>query len=173
MFLVSVTLAACGGPSPTGVVSGSTTTSLASGDARGTALLAYSSCMRVHGVPNFPDPAGSGGIPKETAQQLGVGLPLLQAANNDCARLLPGGSPSGTNDQSITIAQQQYYLKVTTCMHSRGVATFPEPSFFAGSVEFQGLGHLPGVGSPLFTHAFDICRKFIPAELPYGSESGG
>lgn len=174
MFLVSVTLAACGGPSPTGVVSGSTTTSLASGDARGTALLAYSSCMRVHGVPNFPDPAGSGGIPKETAQELGVSQSRLESAQSDCAHLLPtGGSLSGSNDQTITVEQQQYYLNVAACMHSHGVTGFPEPSFFANSVEFQGLGHLAGVGSTLFRHAFAICQKIIPAGLPYSIGPGG
>lgn len=130
--------------------------------------------MRAHGVPNFPDPAGSGGIPKETPQQLGVSLSQFQAAQTDCKRLLPaGGSLSGTNNQTITLAQQQYYLKAAACMHSHGITDFPEPSFFADSVEFQGVGHLPGGGSPSFRHAFDICRKLIPPGLPYGSGSGG
>jgi hypothetical protein len=130
--------------------------------------------MRSHGVPNFPDPASSGGIPKETAPRLGVTLSQLQEAQNDCKHLLPpGGSLSGTPNQTITVEQQQYYLKVAICMRAHGVTNFPEPSFFGGSVEFQGLGHLPGVHSPLFTHAFDTCRKLIPPRLPYGSQSGG
>ena len=173
-------LAACGGPSTPGVATGSTTStntassSSAGGSTGATGLLAYSSCVRSHGVPNFPDPTGSGGIPKETAQQLGVGQSQLQAAQNDCKDLLPaGGSLSGQANQTITVAQQQYYLKVAACMRSRGVANFPEPSFFGGSVEFQGLGHLPGVHSPLFAGAFHICQKLIPPGLPYGSGSGG
>jgi hypothetical protein len=130
--------------------------------------------VRSHGVPKFPDPTSNGGIPKETAQQLGVSQSQLQAAESDCTHLLPaGGTLSGTNNQTITVAQQQYYLKVAACMHSHRVTNFPEPSFFGGSVEFQGLGHLPGVGSPLFKHAFDVCRKLIPAALPYGSGSNG
>ncbi|MGB9112441.1 MAG: hypothetical protein WCF24_06920 [Acidimicrobiales bacterium] len=155
-----------------------TTSTAASSSAHGstgaTGLLAYSSCVRSHGVPNFPDPTRTGGIPKETAQQLGVGLSQLQAAQNDCKHLLPaGGSLSGNNNQTITVEQQQYYLKAAACMRSHGVTNFPEPSYFGGSVEFQGLGHLPGVHSPLFSHAFHICQKLIPPGLPYSSGSGG
>ena len=173
-------LAACGGASTPGVATGSTTTtgsaarSSANGSPGATGLLAYSSCVRSHGAPNFPDPTSSGGIPKETAQQLGVGLSQLQAAQTDCKGLLPaGGSLSGKANQTISGEQQQYYLKTAACMRSHQVTNFPEPSFFGGSVEFQGLGHLPGVHSPLFSHAFHICQKLIPPGLPYGSGSGG
>jgi hypothetical protein len=88
-------LAACGGPSTPGVATGSTTTtstaasSSAHGSTGASGLLAYSSCMRSHGVPNFPDPTSNGGIPKETAQQLGVSQAQVQAAQSDCTRLLP------------------------------------------------------------------------------------
>ena len=173
-------LAGCAGRSTPGVASGSTTTtstatgSSAHGGTGTTGLLAYSACVRSHGVPHFPDPTSGGGIPKETAQQLGVGLSQLQAAQNDCQHLLPpGGSLSGQANKTITVEQQQYYLKAAACMHSHGVTNFPEPSFFGGSVEFQGVGHLPGVKSPLFTHALHICRELIPPGLPYGSGSGG
>ena len=37
--------------------------------ARAPGLLAYASCMRSHGVPNFPDPGGKGGIPKASPRQ--------------------------------------------------------------------------------------------------------
>ena len=179
MVVAGLCLAACGGPPTPRVATGSTTTtgtvarSSTQGNTGATGLLAYSACVRSHGVPNYPDPTGSGGIPKETAQQLGVGQSQLQAAQSDCAHLLPaGGSLSGQNNQTITVEQQQYYLKVSACMHSNGVTNFPEPSFYGGSVEFQGLGHLPGVDSLLFKHAFVICRKLIPPALPYGSGSG-
>jgi hypothetical protein len=177
--LAGFVLAACGSPSTPGLATGSTTTSTAvnssaQGGTGASGLIAYSSCVRSHGVSNFPDPTSNGGIPKETAAELGVSQSQLQAAESDCAHLLPaGGTLSGTNNQTITVAQQQYYLEVATCMRSHGVTNFPEPSFFGGSVEFQGLGHLPGVGSPLFKSAFDICRKLIPAGLPYGIGSNG
>ena len=181
LVLVAVSLAACGGSPSNGVAgSGSTTTtskaarSSAHGSTGAMGLLAYSSCMRSHGVPNVPDPTTNEGVPKETAQQLGVSQSQVQAAQSDCTRLLPAQETlSGTNNQTITVAQQQYFLKVASCMRSHGVTNFPEPSFFGGSVEFQGLGHLPDVHSPLFIHAFDICWMLIPAGLPYRSGSGG
>jgi hypothetical protein len=180
ILAVGVILSACSAPSTAGVAMGSTTTtstaasSPAQGNTGESALLTYSSCVRSHGVAKFPDPTSNGGIPKETAQQLGVSQSQLQAAQGDCANLLPaGGTLSRTNDQTITVAQQKYYLKVATCMRSHDVTDFPEPSFFGGSVEFQGLGHIPGVHSPLFKHAFDICQKLIPAGLPYGSGTSG
>jgi hypothetical protein len=175
MAVAGLGLAACGGPSTPVVATGSattTSTTLSSdyGETGATGLLAYSACVRSHGVANFPDPTGNGGIPKETPQQLGVDPSQLEAAQNDCKHLLPaGGTPSGTNEQTITVAQQQYYLRVTACMHSHGVTDFPEPSFFANSVEFQGLGHLPGVNSSLFKQSFDICARLIPHDLPYGN----
>jgi hypothetical protein len=179
VIVAGLGLAACGGPSAPGVPTGSgTTTSTAAGSSThgstgAAGLLAYSSCVRAHGVSNYPDPTSGDGLPKETAQQLGVGQTQLQAALSACAHLLPAGSSgSGQANQTITVEQQRYYLTVSACMHSHGVANFPEPSFFGGSVEFQELGHLPGVHSPLFKHAFDICRKLIPPELPYGSGSG-
>lgn len=173
-------LAACGGPSMPGAATDLTTTtgtaasSRSNGGTDATSLLAYSSCVRSHGVSNFPDPTGSGGIPKETAQELGVSQTQLETAQSACTHLLPtGGSLSGSNNQTITVKQEQYYLKVAVCMHSHGVTNFPEPSFFASSVEFQGVGHLAGVGSPLFKHAFDICQKLIPVGLPYSIGTSG
>ena len=90
-------LAACNGPASTGVATGLTTTtgtsasSPSNGGTDPTGLLAYSSCVRSHGVPNFPDPTSGGGIPKETAQKLGVSQSQLEAAQSDCTRLLPAG----------------------------------------------------------------------------------
>ncbi len=69
---VCVAVTGCGGgPSTPHVASGATTTAttVASPSDRSTShatgLLTYASCMRSHGVPNFPDPSGDGGIPKQ------------------------------------------------------------------------------------------------------------
>jgi len=117
--------AACGGsPSSTG--------SGGSSDAGGAANqreVAYSHCMRSHGVPNFPDPSGSGsgGVPKETAQQLGVSNSQLQAAQNACQHLLPN---TGNIDDNPAALHQWWsqMLHFARCMHSRGVPNWPDPS---------------------------------------------
>ena len=57
--------------------------------------LAFSRCVRSRGVPNYPDPDSSGGIAKETAQQLGVSSSQLQAIASFLKYPAPGleGSP--------------------------------------------------------------------------------
>jgi hypothetical protein len=65
------------------------------------AFLAFSACMRSHGVPNFPDPdfsgggvtidAGAGGGPDPSS-------PQFQAAQKACGHFLPGG---GSHPQKV------------------------------------------------------------------------
>ena len=92
--------------------------------------LAYSRCMRSHGVPTFPDPNSSGAVPKVSAQQLGVSSTVLQAAQNHCRSLLPNGGsgPSQTQVQQIMNGM----LKFAQCMRSHGVANWPDPVVDAG-----------------------------------------
>ena len=173
-------LAACstdpgGSPNAGGAASSSSAVSGSGGSAQATGLLAYASCMRSNGVPNFPDPASSGGIPKEAviSAEGAVSNSQVQAAQNACQHLLPpGGSLSGQPIQTITAQQQQYYLNAAACMRSHGITNFPDPSFQGGQVELPNLEHDVDVHSTQFTQANQICRKLIPPGLPY-SESGG
>jgi hypothetical protein len=88
--------------------------------------LAYSRCMRFHGVPSFPDPTGSGGIPKETAQQLGVADSGFQSAQGACAYLLPngGGGPTAAELQQSWSDMASF----ARCMRSHGVPNWPDPT---------------------------------------------
>jgi len=169
VLAVGVALAACAGtPSTPGASTGSSTPT--------TGLLAYSSCMRSHGVPNFPDPISTGGIPKEgvISAERAVGNTRFTAAQNVCKHLLPpGGSLSGHAVQPVTVGQRQDYLRAAVCMRSHGVTSFPDPAFTGGTVEFPKLEHLVDLNSPLFKHAYQICQKLIPPGLPYSSGSGG
>jgi hypothetical protein len=89
--------------------------------------LAFSRCVRARGVPNWPDPASSGEIPKETAQQLGVSSSQLQAALNACQHLLPN---TGNVDDNPAALNQWWSLMLhfAQCMHSHGVPNWPGPS---------------------------------------------
>jgi hypothetical protein len=173
LLAVGVAAAACGSPSTTGPSAGGSTGAGSTG--AGSRLLAYSSCMRSHGVPNFPDPASAGGIPKDAviSAMRAVSNAAAQAAQNSCAHLLPAGqSLSGQPVQTITAQQQRDYLKAAACMRSHGVLNFPEPSFQGGQVEFPMLSRLVDLNSPQVIRAYEFCRKGIPAGLPY-SGSGG
>lgn len=157
--------------------SGSSGSSNAGGAASSpaTGLLAYSSCMRSHGVPNFPDPASNGEIPKQSviSAEGAVSDSQVQTAEGDCQQLIPPGvSLSGQPPQTITAQQQQDYLKVSACMHSHGVANFPEPIFSGGTVAYPSIQHTINTQSTQFTQALQICRKFIPSGLPYSGSTG-
>jgi hypothetical protein len=88
--------------------------------------------MRSHGIPNFPDPDGSGQIAKQQILQLGVSTTVFQRAQGACQRLWPY--------QPSTQAQQRQeltdYLKFAHCMRSHGVPGFPDPTDRDGHVEF-------------------------------------
>lgn len=56
-------------------------------------LLAFSTCMRAHGIEDFPDPSG-GGLPRiRHLGDLDPTSPAFQAAYEACKELLPTGLP--------------------------------------------------------------------------------
>jgi hypothetical protein len=89
--------------------------------------VAYSNCVRSHGVPNFPDPPSSGKFVIPSAQQLGVSSSQLQSAENACQSQQPntgGGEPS-----AALLAQQ--WRDMTTfakCMRAHGEPNWPDPT---------------------------------------------
>jgi hypothetical protein len=157
--------AACSGsPSSTGS-SGSPN---AGGSANSQAL-AYSRCVRSHGVPDFPDPDSNGQIPKEAVIRAlsGVSDSRAQAATNACANLNPAGQGSPT----LTAQEQQDYLKAAACMRSHGITNFPDPTFPGGRVNVSIPSSID-TRSRQFTQAAQTCTKLIPAGLPYSRPGG-
>ncbi len=132
--------AACGG-SPSATGSGGSRSSGGSGGsgAANAQLVAYSQCIRSHGVPNYPDPAG-GAPPKGNAQQFGVSSSQLQTARGACQHLLPatGGTLSanslrqcylaGDCPQSLVQQALNAGRRFSQCMRSHAVPTWPDPT---------------------------------------------
>jgi hypothetical protein len=56
--------------------------------------LAFSRCVRSHGVPNFPDPDSTGRIPDPTSVGIDQGSPKFEAANQACGKYRPPYMPS-------------------------------------------------------------------------------
>jgi hypothetical protein len=121
------------------------------------AALAFSRCMRSHGVPSFPDPDPQGNIPPFDA---GVSKQASAAATSACKRLLPrgGGDASGSGDKrKLALA-----LAVARCMRGRGFPTYPDPPGPAASSQGSGT-RFDGTGidtkSPRFQTAETACEK--------------
>jgi hypothetical protein len=100
--------------------------------------VAYSACMRSHGISKYPDPTGSGDLPKVGLQQLGVSGSQLQSAQAACRSFYPtGGSlqqqeaACGRNaDCSPAVVQEWMNAdrKLARCMRSHGIPNFPDPT---------------------------------------------
>jgi hypothetical protein len=118
-------LAACGSPG-------------AAGSSGSPSAVAYSACMRSHGVPAFPDPDSGGDVPKGDAQHFGVSTARLQAAQRACQPLLPaGGSLDQRTEECMSsgncppaLVQELLTVERTfaQCMRSHGLAHWPDPS---------------------------------------------
>jgi hypothetical protein len=107
---------ACGGSSP-----GKPNASRVAGRTSG---VAFSECMRSHGVPNFPDPTSNGAIRISPSSGVNPAAPAFQAAQTSCSKLLPGGGPgSGRPDPQA----KAHLLQVSACMRAHGVPDFPDP----------------------------------------------
>jgi hypothetical protein len=112
-------LAACGG-------GGSAPTTTGSGNF-GKAL-AFSKCMRSHGVPDFPDPNSNGVfVQSNGSSSLSESQSVVNAAFKACQHLMPsGGGPAGLT-QGQKQQMQQQSLKFVKCMRAHGLPGMPDP----------------------------------------------
>ena len=157
-------IAACGSSSNNNPAS-------ASNRARGySQALAFSRCMRAHGVSNFPDPTNSGGGIQLSIGGSGVNprTPAFQAAQNGCKHLLPNGGPSSGHASAQAIA---HLRQVSECMRAHGISGFPDPTTSPPSPGTPGYGVVMGqdgaflaipnsidVRSPAFQQAAAACN---------------
>ncbi|MGH3431166.1 MAG: hypothetical protein ACRDQZ_26960 [Mycobacteriales bacterium] len=124
--------ASCGGSSGSHVAQlGTTATQTGTSASRTPAsALAFSHCMRSHGLSQFPDPDSSGTIPKVSLQQLGVGSSQLQGAQTVCGYLL---QPT-TSQVAQTLSGMVAFAH---CMRSHGVHAWPDPTTDGGQPVFD------------------------------------
>ncbi len=154
----------CGGGSPRVASVVSSTPATTTQNVEQGEMLAFSKCMRAHGVQSFPDPQHFvGGDVKLTLRGYGPDNPQIQSAMNACAALLPGNGSSGP---ALTAADRTDYLKAAACMRRHGIPNFPDPVFENNSVQFNTPSSL-NKNSPIAVRAVTICRKLIPLGLPY------
>ena len=131
-------------------------------------LLAYSECMRSHGVPDFPDPVGNSlQIRVSPGSDLDPTSPLMQTAQKACQSLQPGGTQGGT----ISDAQKSQALKYSACMRSNGVPNFPDPVFSNGGAQIKINGIDPN--STQFQAAQKACQSLQPGGPGAQTNSNG
>lgn len=119
--------------------------------------LAYSRCMRAHGLTNFPDPDANGGISINQDSGLDPKSPQFKAADAACKAFMPPLSPA-QQDKMKTGA-----LKYAQCMRAHGLTSFPDPSSDGGlQIQATPGGELDP-NNPLFAAADKACQKLMPA----------
>jgi hypothetical protein len=160
--------AACGGSgSPGG--SGGASPAGGSWDAQ---LIAFSRCMRSHGVPKFPDPT-RGMVPRVTWGEVGVSAAQMTASARACQHLLPSGPHEGPPQTQNLV---RHGLDVARCMRAHGIP-FRDPPEPGSAADLGTAG--PGAvsdsvaNSPQFLHFFPICvRQSNANERAHGHAVG-
>src|SRR5262249_17088835 len=155
---VALLAAGCGGGGSPRVANVASSTIAATTTAQN-GLLAFSTCMRSHGMPNFPDAQRlSGGNLKLTIHQFSADNPQFRAAMRACNDLLPtngGDESAGTAPQQRTRLADA--LASPRCMRGHGVTRFPDPTaqgqLTIEMVQAQGID----VHSPAVLHAVQAC----------------
>jgi hypothetical protein len=130
-------------------------------------MVAYSQCMRSHGVPEFPEPT-EGRLLIHSSDHNGhvTGVnpqsSQFQAAQKVCGKLMPeGGTPSPAQQAKA----QESALKFSQCMRTHGVPNFPDPTFSDGGARMKlKAGGANGIDpeSPQFRAAQKACQSVAP-----------
>jgi hypothetical protein len=179
---LALAAAACSSdPSTPGVAgsgTGATSTTAASASNQGmptltpaqrAAQLAYSKCMRAHGVTNFPDPDSQGRILIQGGPGSGLNgdSPVFKNAQKACQSKQPKPTPAQQAQA------QAYALRVAQCMRAHGIKDYPDPSSGSGGISIR-LNNSPGSdlnpNNPLFQRAQAKCMPNAP-KLPGGHQT--
>jgi len=149
------------GPRVAGAGSSAPPTASSSASVLGSAL-AYSQCMRNHGIGDFPDPDSSGTINLKDLPNQGSHPDLqpdgsrFQAAERACQSLQPT-EPAAQQRRDAAQA-----LEWSQCMRAHGVADFPDPDstgdIHVASIRAAGID----VSSSQFQAAANACRHYQP-----------
>jgi len=159
--------------------SGSPTSATAAGATQNSSAVTYSRCMRSHGVPDYPDPASNGSLPKTSAQSLGVSSSRFQAAQRACQQDLPAATSSqqqarqclqaGDCPQALVQQMLAADRRFAACMRSHGVPGWPDPTLDSeGRPVFNlvpaGISHA-ATHSPPISNKLAECGRLDPATV--------
>lgn len=182
---VALAIAACGGSGSTGP--NSTSTKAATADTGGNSQVKFASCMRTHGIPDFPDStsgatqlqSNNGSVTIDGHKLAETGA-QFQTAMNKCAKYQNAGHAPKISGAELAKLRQGA-LAMAACMRSHGVPNFPDPTVGTGpggrgvSVGIRvggpkGSGNSTSSGlnpnSPAFKAANKICQPLMTKDIP-------
>lgn len=126
--------------------------------------LAFSRCIRSHGVAGFPDPNSSGVWPKSRVE-LVAGSPTFEAATRACGHLLPDGGPGVAPSPAVVRQIQTDMAKFARCMRSGGVRDWPDATLDRGRDVFDPQAVGIDTSAPRITSAVHACEHVFPASI--------
>ena len=135
-------------------------------------MLAFSACVRSHGVPTFPDPESSGNLPA-SAKQTAHSNPHYAAAQTACRNLLPNGAlpPGGEPTQTALPTMERDALNFGRCMRSHGVSNWPDYTLRGGIPIFDLHGTNIDPNSPQIVTKQVRCKSLL--HLSYSPPTSG
>jgi hypothetical protein len=121
--------------------------------------LAFSRCMRAHGITAFPDPNSQGQIGLSGGPGTGIdrNSPQFKTAMDACKPLLP---PPPSDNPAQQARMKAGNLKYARCMRANGISDFPDPNS-QGQLQIQVK---PGgdldPNNPRFQAANKACQHY-------------
>lgn len=131
------------------------------GGAAGSAL-AYSKCMREHGVTNYPDPQ----VDSRGAVQMGVpdgidpNSPTFQSAQSACQSKLFQSEGDTAGARTFDATKVAPWAK---CIRAHGMPNFPDPRVQGDTIVIDAsAAGISGRDDPRFTKATQACYSIRP-----------
>jgi hypothetical protein len=153
--------------------------STAAGHGTNAQAIAYSHCVRSHGVPNFPDPTSKGQVPKVNPQELGVSTTQFQSAETACQHLYPTGGgvlnrdsigeceQTGNCPQALVQQAMAAMLRLAMCIRSHGLPGWPDPTLDSEHRPGFNLLHVDfSPNSTQVNNALRECQHTMPRGVP-------
>jgi hypothetical protein len=173
LAVLTLVAAGCGGSTTTppiaaaGTTNAATTSAPPSNDPMAQAVR-YATCMRSHGLPNFPDPQhiSQGGHQVIRIQTPDLSSPQLQTAEKACSKFLPSGFSS---NPAQTAQQQAHLLAFARCMRAHGVTSFPDPT---STGSFPSSIARIDRSSPTIRSAINTCLPVAAGAISIGTDHG-
>jgi hypothetical protein len=167
LVAIGLLAAACGGSPGPGVANAGPTSGASPGASTHGSALAYSRCMRSHGITKFPDPDSNGNLGINGDMGIDPNSPQFKAADRACKPLLPAPNPAQAARQRPAL------LRYARCMRAHGITDFPDPQPGGGIQATAKPGSDLDPNSPLYKAADNACKHYQPGGGKGGSTHTG